>query len=174
MPTYGETPSTLHVFWASNGSSIATQQSPVVPTGFERINKLYDSTSTNVVPTPDFSNFERIYNCSTVYPRSYPHYEYSISLFLVSSHPTPLHTSKHVSASTPPPRYDIFATYAYELGSWPQTAVRLLHPKSRWARSILRRRGFVRPPRSRQIHVLLVWRGVGCGGWRDLPVRRHP
>ena len=31
----------------------------------------------------------------------------------------------------------------------------------------------MRPTRSRQIRVLLVWLGVGCGGWRGLPVRRH-
>ena len=39
--------------------------------------------------------------------------------------------------------------------------------------SICPSRSFARPPRSTQIHVLLVWRGEGCGGWRGLPVRRH-
>ena len=55
----------------------------------------------------------------------------------------------------------------------PQTAVRLQHPKSRWVQSMLRPRSFVRPLRSRQVLVMLVWRGVRCGGWRGLPVRRH-
>ena len=62
--------------------------------------------------------------------------------------PSTLHTphhairATHVCAHTPPPRY-IDTTYGY-------------YPRS-----------FARPPRSRQIPVLLVWRGVG--GWRGSP-----
>ena len=79
----------------------------------------------------------------------------------------------HNHTCTPRPRY-IQKTYMRirtTAAPWPQTAVRLLHPKSRWARSILRRRSFLRPPRSRQMRVLLVWRGVEVGG--GFPVRRH-
>ena len=93
--------------------------------------------------------------------------------------PSTLHTphqairaTTQVTAYTPPSRY-VDSTYGYQFAPRPQTAVRQLHPKSRWARSILRCGSFARPPRSRQIHAFLVWRGVGCGGWRGLPVRRH-
>ena len=85
---------------------------------------------------------------------------------------TPHHTSNtciclHTAAEIH--RHEIRIQFA----PWPQTAVRQLHPKSRNAPSILRCWRFARPPRSRQIRVLLVWRGVRCGGWEGLPVRRH-
>ena len=85
-------------------------------------------------------------------------------------HPTPRYSSTHVSAYTPPPRYRD-TTCGYQFTPWSLTAVRELHPKSRKAPSILRCRSLARRPRSRQIHVLLlVWRVVGCGGWRG-PLR---
>ena len=42
-----------------------------------------------------------------------------------------------------------------------------------YAQSMQRRKKIVRPPRRRQIRVLLVWRDVGCGGEGSLPVHRH-
>ena len=77
----------------------------------------------------------------------------------------------HVSTYCPhtSPRYR-GTTYGYQFAPWPQTAV-VCRIQNRGMLDLCYDTGnSCRRERSRQIlRVLLVWRGVCCGGWRGSP-----
>ena len=93
---------------------------------------------------------------------------------LRSPHLTPRHIrARHVSAYTHPPRY-IDTTYGYQFAPWLQTAVRQLHPKSRYRLDLSYDAGASRGRREAGRYMScwcgVVWDAEGEGG---LPVRRQ-
>ena len=103
-----------------------------------------------------------------------PKYGQTPSTFQTTPHKQHTHLPAHLRRDTCIRHTD--RNYS-SVAPWPKTAGRLLHPKPRWARSILLRRSFVRP------YVVCMYlggnvqadacaarvAGVGCGGWRGLP-----
>ena len=96
---------------------------------------------------------------------------------LHSPHPTPRHASNtriclHTSAEIH--TYQVRHTganlhHGHRRQCVSDSAASEIEVDSIYSILLVRCRSFVQPPRSRQIRVLLVCRGVGCGEWRVSP-----
>ena len=97
----------------------------------------------------------------------------------VRGNPSTLHTPHHVIGVTHVSAYCLYTSaeihtydyeYRYQFAPWPQMAV-VCRIQNRGMLDLCYDAGSScgRREAGRNVRVLLVWRGVGCGGWRGSP-----